>query len=90
MMSLLLNWLQRRKEAARLVSADADALVLQHGEQAYSIARRWERAVARPGGATYYGRTRTHWRRVALLIARKTGRQVGLDTATRMQEGEEA
>jgi hypothetical protein len=28
--------------------------------------------------------TPTHWRRVALIVARITGKRVGVDTATRM------
>jgi hypothetical protein len=27
-----------------------------------------------------------HWRRVALIVARMTGKRVGVDTATRMLE----
>ncbi len=37
-----------------------------------------------PDGTTYAGRTPAHWRRVVLIVARKTGKQVGVDTATRM------
>ncbi len=28
-----------------------------------------------------------HWRRVAVAIARKTGKRIGLDTSTRMASG---
>ena len=37
-----------------------------------------------PDGTTYAGRTPAHWRRVALIVAKRTGKSVGLDTATRM------
>jgi hypothetical protein len=37
-------------------------------------------------GTTHAGRTPAHWRRVALIVARMTGKRVGLDTATRMLE----
>lgn len=37
-------------------------------------------------GTTHAARTQEHWRRVALIVARMTGKRVGLDTATRMLE----
>ena len=37
-----------------------------------------------PDGTTHAGRTPAHWRRVALILAKRTGHEVGLDTATRM------
>ncbi len=37
-----------------------------------------------PDGTTHAGRTPAHWRRVALIVAKRTGHNVGLDTATRM------
>jgi len=40
-----------------------------------------------PDGTTYAGRTPEHWRRVALLVARMTGKRVGVDTATGLLEG---
>ena len=30
--------------------------------------------------------TPTHWRRVALIAAKRTGKRIGLDTATRMAQ----
>ena len=77
---------RRRREAARLARADADALVRGHGEEAYRLARTFERDVNLPDGTTHQGRTPAHWRRVAILVARMTGRAVGLDTATRMAD----
>jgi hypothetical protein len=37
-----------------------------------------------PDETTHAGRTPAHWRRVALIVAKRTGKRVGLDTATRM------
>jgi hypothetical protein len=48
------------------------------------LAREAERDMVLPDGTTHQGRTPAHWRRVALLVAKMTGRAVGLDTATRM------
>ena len=39
-----------------------------------------------PDGTTHAGRTPAHWRRVALIVARMTGKHIGVDTATRMRE----
>ena len=75
---------RRRREAARLANADAEALIRDHGGAAYWEARRRERDVILPDGTTHQGRTAAHWRRVALEVAKRTGHAVGLDTATRM------
>ena len=83
----MFQWLRRRREARRLANADANALIRDHGPQAYLEARRRERDVILPDGTTHQGRTPAHWRRVALIIAKRTGRDVGLDAATRMQGG---
>jgi hypothetical protein len=72
--------------AERLASANAEALIRDHGGEAYSGARQRERDVTRPNGTTHAGPTPAHWRRVALIVARMTGKRVGLDTATRMLE----
>jgi hypothetical protein len=37
-----------------------------------------------PDGTTHAGRTPAHWRRVALIVARKAGKRIGIDTATWM------
>jgi len=63
--------------------ADATALIRDEGDQAYSEARRREHDVALPDGSTFAGRPAAHWRRVALIIARRTGHEIGLDTSTR-------
>ena|ERR1700722_16754013 len=57
-----------------------------HGGEAYGEARQRERDVILPDGTTHAGRTPAHWRRVALIVAKRTGHKVGLDTATRMAQ----
>ncbi len=54
--------------------------------EAYGEARRRERDVILPDGTTHAGPTPAHRRRVALLIARMTGKRVGRDTTTQMLE----
>jgi hypothetical protein len=54
--------------------------------KAYSEERQGQRDVILLDGTTHAGRTPAHWRRVALIVARMTGKKVGLDTATRMLE----
>jgi hypothetical protein len=44
----------------------------------------FEHDVVLPDGRTDRGGKPAHWRRVALLVAKRTGRAVGLDTATRV------
>ena len=48
------------------------------------MARQRERDVILPDGTTHAGRTPAYWRRVALIVAKRTGHKSGLDTATRM------
>ena len=79
----MFKWLRRRQQAERLAQADAAALVRDHGAEAYGEARQRERDVVLLDGTTHAGRTPAHWRRVALIVARMTGKRVGLDTATR-------
>jgi hypothetical protein len=62
--------------------ADAEALILDHGAEAYGEARYRERDVILPDGTTHAGRTPEHWRRVALIVARATGKRIGLNPAT--------
>ena len=87
----MLSWLrnrreraERRRQAERLAQADAEALIRDHGAEAYEEARQRERDVILADGTTHAGRTPAHWRRVALIVARMTGKRVGLDTSTRM------
>ena len=44
---------------------------------------RW-RDVVLQDGTTDAGRAPAHWRRVALIVARMTGKRVGVDAATRV------
>ena len=71
----MLQWLRRRRQAARLAQADAEALIHDHGAAAYREARERERDVILPDGTTHAGRTPAHWRRVALVVAKRTGRK---------------
>ena len=80
----MLQWLRRRRHVQRLAQADAEALIRDHGAETDGQARRRERDVTLPDGTTHAGRTPAHLRRVALIVAKRTGHKVGLDTATRM------
>jgi hypothetical protein len=62
---------------ARRVEADAAALLAEYKHAAYSEARQRQRDA-------HNAVTFAHWGRVALAVARLTGKRVGLDTATRM------
>ena len=73
----MLSWLRRRRDQAERIGAEAAALISDLGDGAYSEARRRAREASSD-------EMEREWNRVALAIARKTGRQVGLDTATRM------
>ena len=70
---LLLAWFRRHREAEQR----AERLIRKLGTGAYSEARRCEREALDDDSTA-------HWRRVTLAVARKTGKRVGLDTATRM------
>ena len=68
----------------------ADVVMCRKGRpvvdaKAYSEARERERDVVLPDG-THVGRTPEHWRRVALIAARMTGKRVSFEPATRMLE----
>jgi hypothetical protein len=56
-----------------------------HGVEAYYEARHRERDVILRDGTTHEGRTPAHWRKVALIVAKKTGHAVGLDAATKSE-----
>jgi hypothetical protein len=62
--------------AAR-IDTKASALIRAFGADAYSKARQRERQADNNA-------TAQRWRRVALVVARKTGKRVGLDTSTQM------
>jgi len=80
--SLKANCRWPRNCAPLVVAAREDPVAMR---RSYYEARRRERDVILPDGTTHQGRTPAHWRRVALLVAKKTGKAIGLDTATRMQ-----
>ncbi len=63
---MMLRWLRRRQEARRLAQADDEALIHDHGTEAYGEARRREHDVILPDATTHAGRVPGHWRRVAL------------------------
>ena len=59
----MLRWLGRRQLTARLAQADAEALIRDHGGEAYSEARQRERDVTLPDGTkSIGGASRSSWR----------------------------
>jgi hypothetical protein len=75
--SAMLSWLRRRRERADRIDAKVKALIRAFGVDAHYEARQRKRGAESAEAAQ-------EWRAVAQAIARKTGRRVGLDTATRM------
>ena len=73
----MLGWLRRRHETAERIEAEAEAVMRAYAVRAYAEARRREREAKSTAEAQ-------NWSRVALLIAERTCKRVGLDTATRM------
>ncbi len=73
----MLTWLRRRREEAGRAEADAAELVAADPLRAYSEARQRQHDA-------HNAETFAHWGRVALAVARLTGKRIGLDTATRM------
>jgi hypothetical protein len=65
---MLINWLKRRKELARLIRDDADNLISSFGDRAYYEAR--DRA-QRDKAALDGNRPSGHGTRVKLKIARR-------------------
>ena len=55
----MLQWLRRRRQAERLAKADAEALIRDHGGEAYGEARQRERDVILPDGTTQDAAART-------------------------------
>ena len=72
----MLSWLRRRKTAER-IDAEADALIDELGVDAYAEARRREYESSNDAIAL-------RWNQVALAVAHKTGKRIGLDTSCRM------
>jgi hypothetical protein len=73
----MLGWLRRRRERIEHIEAEAEALVDELGFGAYAEARLRER------DANDFSELR-YWSQVTLAIARKVGKRVALDSATRM------
>jgi len=69
------------RQAERLAKADAEALIRDHGAQAYGEARQRERDVILPDGTTHAGRTPAHWRRDRTYHLRARGDEGGIATA---------
>ena len=72
----MLSWLRRRRETAERIDAEADVLIGELGVEAYAEARRREYESSDDAIALW-------WNRVALAVAHKTGKRIGLDTSTR-------
>jgi hypothetical protein len=68
----MLAWLLRRLERIERIHAAAGALMSEFGDEAYAEARRRE-------GEANRDETARDWRRVALVVARRTPRPVGLE-----------
>ena len=79
----MIRWLHRRRDLGRLVTADADNLIRRHGAGAYWQARNREGDGIQIDAATHQMRTPAHWRRVALLVARRTRPSSAIDRAMR-------
>ena len=73
----ILAWLRRRRERAQQIETDASTLIREFGSDAYAEARLMQRRAKS-------FEDRRHWRNVALAIAHKSAKRIGLDTATRM------
>lgn len=76
------GWRRRRREAALLVERDAQALIQEHGAQAYGVARSRARLI-RHGGLIDDSRPDGHWHAVSRRVADLVGHQIGVDNATR-------
>jgi hypothetical protein len=70
----MLAWLLWQLEKIERIRSAARALMSEFGDEAYAEARRRERAANRDEMARA-------WRRVALVVARRACRRVGLDPA---------
>ena len=73
---MLTSW-RRRKERQQQVSRDADNLMALFGDGAYSA------ALTRARHEDEMGADPSHWLAVRREIAKRVGKDVGLDTATR-------
>jgi len=73
----MFSWIARRREIAGQTEVEAEALIAVEGARAYAEARQRQRE-------SFNAEDAARWRRVAVAIAKRTGRRIGLDTATRM------
>ena len=73
----MLSWQRRRRETAERIDAEAGALIGELGVEAYAEARRREYESSDDAIAL-------RWNRVALAVAHKNGKRIGLDTSSRM------
>jgi hypothetical protein len=74
--AVMFAWGRKAGKAQARVESDAAALMGSGGDP-YRAARAKERAAANDDEAR-------HWSRIAIELDKRTGRRVGLDTATRM------
>ena len=73
----MLSWLRRRRETAERIDAEADVLIGKLGVEAYAEARRREYESSSEA-------TALRWNQIALAVAHKTGKRIGLDTSSRL------
>ncbi len=71
------SWLLRRRARIESTDAQAEALIRDFSEQAYSEARRREQEASS-------NQIAKNWSRVALAVARKMGRRADVDPSTRI------
>lgn len=78
----MLGWFQRRAEFRERVARKANEFMVRHGEYAYDIARDYRIQ------ALDFGQREEHrfWSQISKVIADRTRREIGLDTATRYLE----
>jgi hypothetical protein len=72
----------RRQPPRDLIAADADSLIALHDEGAYDAARKRARE-ERLGKVVDANRPPGHWDKVRREIAKRTGREIGADAASR-------
>lgn len=75
-----------RKTVPSLVNADAQALIEEHGKQAYGVAR-WRNHQIRHGKLVDDSRPDGRWHAVSRRVADLVGHQIGVDNATRRETG---
>jgi hypothetical protein len=85
-MVMFRHWLESRKAARRLVETDAVDLIARYGDDAYGVAR--QRFHEEGAEVISEGRSKEHWARVRVEIARRTGPRSEVDTATRYLDKE--